>query len=111
MPNNFLLPRLPKPLPYKVYSAATFFTVLNLALIPSSAFSSDRTLLPLGNDARNMPAYYEDLCVAQIDHGNDGDEWLDALDDCRQLALRLKQLEETVVSSRATEPKKNSTRR
>ena len=49
-----------------------------------------------------MPKYYENLCVAEIDLGNDGDDWRDALAACRDLAKRLKQLEDSAKVKKFT---------
>ncbi len=67
--------------------------VLAAALGPSVALGHEVQQPAASDHSEHMPAYYENLCVEQIDLGNDGDDWMDALGACRQLAQRLKQLE------------------
>ena len=73
--------------------------VLAAASLSAPALAQGPQALATPEDSADLPAYYENLCVAEIDLGNDGDDWMDALEACRKLALRLKQLEQNAKAS------------
>ena len=79
MPKKIALPAALVFLPYKLKGTSTFCLLMGLALVPSAGFAHDAQEKTPSIGAGNTPAYYENLCVAQINHGNEGDEWLDAL--------------------------------
>ncbi|MEM1198089.1 MAG: hypothetical protein AAGI06_02160 [Pseudomonadota bacterium] len=74
-------------------AVAALFTAAVAASLPAHA-EGEQAQSKRAN-TQSLPAYYEDLCAKQIDLGNDGDDWMDALEECEKLAKRLKQLEKT----------------
>lgn len=78
-------------------NAATAVAVFMVAAMaaPTPALAQTEQSVSNGTSTKPLPAYYEDLCAKQIDLGNDGDAWMDALEECEKLAKRLKQLEKT----------------
>ncbi len=72
-------------------AVAALFAAAVAASLPAQA--EGEQALSTGANTKSLPAYYEDLCAKQIDLGNDGDDWMDALEECEKLAQRLKQLE------------------
>ncbi len=74
-------------------AVAALFTAAVAASLPAHA--EGKQAQSSGANTQSLPAYYEDLCAKQINLGNDGDDWMDALEECEKLAKRLKQLENT----------------
>ena len=54
-------------------------------------------------DLREKARAFEDACIAGLDHGNNGDDWLDALDDCEQAAERIRKTGEVARQVKASE--------
>lgn len=84
----------------KTAAAAVFgFAAVSLC---APAMAQGPQVLAAPENAGDLPKYYENLCVAEIDLGNDGDDWMDALAACRDLAKRLKQLEHNAKVKKST---------
>ena len=94
MKNNVAVRLTPKPM-----STAIAALLVAAVTAPLPALAQGAHALSTTENSKSLPAYYEDLCAKQIDLGNDGDDWMDALEECEKLAKRLKQLEKTASTS------------
>ncbi len=76
----------------KPLSVLTIVCAIAAPGLAPAAFANDVRPSSEQADVVGTPEFYQDLCAAQIDLGNDGDDWMDALDGCVVLRKQLENL-------------------
>ncbi len=76
----------------KPLSVLTIVCAIAASGFATAAVANDVSSGSEQRDRVGTPEFYQELCAAQIDLGNDGDDWLDALDGCVVLKKQLESL-------------------